>query len=134
MDDHHKLQREIHSITADHNARGTLHSGIALADVAAAKTRALHRFRDRRAETERAFADMLAEESWPHELYRRWRGCATLEPHAPERVDPVIEDWRASTGVPGMTDRAPVYDPTLATLEQLIEQLAVRKQVEPAAS
>jgi hypothetical protein len=126
MDDHRKLQAEIKTITGEHNRRNTLMSGMALADVAEAKTRALHRFRDRCAESDRALADMLAEEARPHELYRRWTRRSPLRLHGRDRTQPVIDDWRLASTVPGMEDQSPVYDPTRATLDDLIAELGER--------
>src|SRR5215217_5107798 len=44
-DDHRKLRQELSGIVNDHSSRGLLYSGILLAAVAEAKTRALHRYR-----------------------------------------------------------------------------------------
>jgi hypothetical protein len=126
-DDHRALQPELARVTGDCNSRGLLYSGAHLTALAAAKTKTLHRYRDRCSESERALADLVAEESWPHERWRRLRRRPLLTLHAPERVEPVIDAWRAPATVAGMPETATPYDPTRATTEELIA--AVRGQV-----
>jgi hypothetical protein len=72
-DDHRRLRQELSRIRNTLAAKGQLHSGAMLDSLAYAKTGALQRYRDRRSESERALADLIAEEGWPHERWRRLR-------------------------------------------------------------
>jgi hypothetical protein len=55
-------------------------------------------------------ADLDGAESWPHMIWRFVRRRLALALHAPQRVEPVIADWRAPIPVAGMTDQAPTHD------------------------
>jgi hypothetical protein len=125
-DDHRRVREELEAIAYDHNARGIFHSGIHLRARAEAKTRALQRYRDRLSQSERALEDLEAEESWPHGLWRFVTRRPQLALRAPERVEPVIEDWRGQVAVAGMGDRAPVHDPTQWATEDLIRDVRER--------
>lgn len=124
-DDHRKLRQELSRIVNDYAGRGLLYSGALMSALAGAKTRALQRYRDRRAESERAFADLLAEESWPHTVWRALTRQVALTLRAPDRVEPVIDEWRKPVKRFGMGPVA-VYDPTRWTTEDLLRDIRER--------
>jgi hypothetical protein len=123
-DDHRKLRQELAGIRNDYAARGLQYSGAILSALAEAKTRALQRYRDRRSESERALADLDAAEAWPHAVWRFARRRPALALRAPDRVEPVIADWRAPVASAGMSDQAPIHDPTDWTTEDLLREVA----------
>ena len=90
------------------------------------KTRALQRYRDRLSQSERALADLTAEESWPHAAWRKVTPRKTFALIAPEALAPIVNGWRAPTRVSGMLDEAPVYDPTSLTIDDLIKDVRER--------
>jgi hypothetical protein len=125
-DDHRALRAELGRLSGECNARGLLYSGHHLAVRSDAKTRALQRYRNRLSESERALADLDAEEGWPHALWRSVRRRPTLALHAPERIKPVIDDWRARVKVAGMEDEAAIVDPTRRTTADLLQEVRER--------
>lgn len=93
-DTHHTLRQELNGITNDMAARGLLQSGAHGGARAEAKTRALRRYRDRLSETERAFAELLAQESRRHDLWRRLRQRPKLKLNEPADASYVVDEWR----------------------------------------
>jgi hypothetical protein len=127
-DDHRKLRQELEGIINDHAARNVLYSGFLLRALAEAKTAALQRYRDRRAETERAFNDLVAEESWAHGLWRTITPRRKPRLRSPERVEPVIDDWRSDVRRYGMGPVS-VYDATTWTTDDLLRDVRERPLV-----
>jgi hypothetical protein len=119
-DAHRRLRQDLSRVTNRMNARGQFYSGPHLVARAETKTRALQRYRNRLSRAERALAHLIGEEGWTHERWRRWRTHTELALHAPERLEPVINDWRGRVSVPGMEDRGPVHDPTRWTTNDLV--------------
>lgn len=125
-DDHRKLRQVLSGITNEYAARGLLYSGIHLGSRSEAKTQALQAYRDRCSESERALADLMADEGWPHERWRWLRGRRAHELEAAVRIEPVIDEWRAATTAAGMTDEAKIYDPTRWTTDDLLRDIRKR--------
>jgi hypothetical protein len=90
------LVRELRDIRNDLNARGLFHSGEYGFQVALAKERALHRYRDQERTAQSHADEIQAREGQLHTLVRAWR-FATLDPdlRAPARVLPVLTRWAA---------------------------------------
>jgi len=78
-------------------------------------------------------ADLIAEESWAHERWRRWKRLPDLALHVSERVEPIIDAWRApAAAVPAhVGSRTTVHDPTRWTTEDLIKDVR-ENPLEPA--
>ena len=106
----------------DYNARGLFYSGPLLGALVAVKWEALQRYRDHLSGAGPGLADLIAEEGWPHERWRRWRRRPALAPHGSARVEPVLDAWRAPSGVPKMADRAPVRASTRWTLDDVVRE------------
>lgn len=124
-DDHRKLRQELDRTVNDYSGRGLLYSGALIGALAHVKSSALQRYTDRHAETVRAFDDLLAAESGPHEMWRRARRRGPLALRSPGRVEPVIDEWRTDVRRFGM-DAAEVYDPTRWTTEDLVRDVHER--------
>jgi hypothetical protein len=120
-DTYRELKNELRGIS---NTQGLhIENGSHLNARSAAKTRALHRWRDRLHMAEREQAAIQAQESWIHRLWRRWpRYENRLELIAIQRVEPVIEEFRRDVQTPsGKTE--PVRDPTRFTLDDLLTEI-----------
>ena len=125
-DEHRKLRQELLRVTSDYAAKGLLASSLCLGRRGEEKTLVLQRYRDRRSESERALADLIAEEGWPHELWRRCRKLSGLALSAPDRVEPVIDEWRVTPSLSDMTNHEKVYDPTHWTTPDLLADIVDR--------
>lgn len=84
------------------------------------------RYRDRRSQCERALADLVSEEAWPHERLRRLRRHPALELSALARVEAVVDEWRAPVGRAQIDPEVVVYDPTQWTTDDLIADVHQR--------
>ena len=124
-DDHRELRQAIGGILNDYAARNLLYSGARLAAIAEAKTSTLQRYRDWRAATERAFADLGAEESWMHAIWRVLSRRGKLALRSFDRVEPVIDEWRTDVKRFGMGS-ARVYDPTRWSTDDLLRDVKER--------
>jgi hypothetical protein len=131
-DEHRALRQELAGITTEYGGRGLLYSGAILGALAEAKAGALRRYRDRRGAAERAFGDLLAAESWPHETWRRILRRGRLDLRSPGRVEPVIEEWRRDVDRFGIGPAA-VHDPTRLTTEDVLRDVRENPLEPPAA-
>jgi hypothetical protein len=95
------------------------------------KTAALQRYRDRRSESERALADLEAEEGWAHEVWRRWKKLPALELSALRHIDLVIDEWRRPASASETSDEREVDDPTRWTFEDLLVDVRGRPLEDP---
>jgi hypothetical protein len=124
-DDHRQLRADMAGVADEHNSRNVFYSGFHLAARGEVKTQALQRYRDRLAETTRAFDDLVGEESWAHDLWRNLRRREPLALQAPGRVEAVIDEWRRDAVVPSIGS-AQVYDPTRWTTDDLLRNVRER--------
>jgi hypothetical protein len=122
-DSHRALRQELSGITNDLAGRGLMYSGAHGGRRAEAKSRALHRWRDRLNGAERDLSDLLAAETWAHAAWRRRRGLSPPR-LASDRVEPVIEEWRQPVTRHG--GEAPVHDPTQFQLGDLLADVRDR--------
>lgn len=127
-DTYRALKQELNGVTNRMAAHGQLWSGAHGRGRAEAKIQALHRWRDRKHQAERELAAIQAKETWAHGLWRKASGRDELELTAPERVEPVIEEFRRDVTRHGSHMR--VHDPTRFKLEELLE-LIEKSPLEP---
>lgn len=123
-DEHRKLRQELNGITNNMAARELLYSGAHGGARAEAKTGALHRYRDRRSVKDRAVAEVLAAESWPHDLWRLVRRNSLIrDVSASFDGGTVIDEWRKPVTRHGGEPITP-FDPTRPNVvEELIADL-----------
>jgi hypothetical protein len=109
------------------NSQGPqIESGSHLNARSAAKTAALHRWRDRLHVAERALVTIQGQEHWYHRLWRRLPGYSNeLALTSASRVEPVIAEFRRDVETPG-GESAPVSDPTRFTLDDLLSEIGRR--------
>lgn len=125
-DEHRKLRQELSGITTDMAAAGHLNSGAHGGARAEAKTRALQRYRDRRGVKDRAYAELVAAESWPHDLWRRIRRNHALEYNVGFDGSTVVDEWRKPVTRHG-GEPITVFDPSKPNVvEELIGDLLSR--------
>jgi hypothetical protein len=81
-DDKVRLQRELHAITEDMSGQNLLYSGEHGVQIARAKERALHTYRDQERTARSQEADIRGRETTRHDFYRRWkkRPCGLTAP------------------------------------------------------
>jgi hypothetical protein len=122
-DTYRALERELAGIK--NSAGNQLYSGSHLNARTAAKTQALHRWRDRLHEAERDLVAVQVKENWAHRLWRRRRSKYRNELGltAEGRVEPVIQEFRRAVEIPGGAT-AEVRDPTTFTLDDLLVEIA----------
>lgn len=132
-DEHRKLRQELDGITNTLAAQGQLHSGAHGAARAEAKTQALQRYRDRRSLKDRAFADLVAAEGWPHDLWRLVRRINPIDYNIGFDGSTVIDEWRKPVTRHG-GEPIPVFDPSKANVvEELIGDLFTHPLESPVA-
>lgn len=121
-DTYRELAQELQRIS---NTQGQhIEDGSHLNARSAAKTRALHQWRDRLHTAERDLVAVQGQEYWYHRLWRH------LPSHEDElaltsavRVEPVIAEFRRDVETPG-GQSAPVRDPTCFTLDDLLSEIS----------
>lgn len=123
VDDDSELRADLLRIDNEHSARGTLNSGLRVADRNAARGRALLRYRNEERRVRREANELRNAEGV---LHRAWRWiCHNPLPdiRAPERVEPVLDRWRSPDGSqhPGGFP-----DPTRLGLEDLLSTSPTR--------
>jgi hypothetical protein len=97
---------------------------------AEAKTQALYRWRDRLHEAQRQMAALQAQETWLHGLWRKRSKRHPLELTAPQRVEPVIDEFRREVTRHGKPP-VRVHDPTRLRFDELLD-LIPKSPLEPA--
>jgi hypothetical protein len=116
------LKQELRGIA---NSQGQhIENGSHLNARSAAKTRMLHRWRDRLHSAERELVAIQAKETWVHRLWRyRPKYRNSLELTAIDRVEPIVAEFRRPVATPaGQT--ADVQDPTDLSLDDLLDEIA----------
>jgi hypothetical protein len=93
-DDTVRLQREVRQITEEMNTRNLMYSGEHGGQIARAKERALHAYRDQERTARSSEADIKGRETTRHALYRWWRK-RPFGLTAPNAVRPIIDAWAA---------------------------------------
>lgn len=130
-DEHVRLERELHELSEALNKENLYWSGHHGKQIALAKERALHRFRDQERQALRDAATIRDRETWPHLLYRARKGIPSPELRAPGRVAPVLEVWRRPVRrhLSSKSDESvEVNDPSRRTLDDTHAKLAARAQ------
>jgi hypothetical protein len=126
-DETRRLKLELDGITEEMNKAGLLWGGAHGVAVAAAKERALHAFRDQERQARRDITRLRESETWAHGVWRKLRGRRRPELTASERVEPVLEVWRApvTRHLADKTDSTVVEvdDPTRRNLDATITEL-----------
>lgn len=98
---------------------------------AEAKTAALHRWRDRQHEADRALIAIRATEGRRHRVARLiWKRRHGLELMAPNRVEPIIEELRQPVTKHG-SPSIRVFDPTTFELDAMLKVIE-ENPLEPA--
>lgn len=120
-DTYRELAQELRRIS---NTQGLqIESGSHLNARSAAKTKALHRWRDRLHVAERDLVALQGQERWYHRVWRRLPGYSDeLSLTSAGRVEPVIAEFRRDVETPG-GQSAEVRDPTRFTLDDLIIEI-----------
>jgi hypothetical protein len=118
-----KLVRELSTVAEDHNARNTLRSSKCLADLAARKGEALHRYRDEEWGVRIELAVLKAQEGGWHVAFRwlrrRRNGLALT---ARTKVEPFLERWREPIDRYGLGP-VEVFDLTTRTEADALKEL-----------
>lgn len=123
-DRNRKLLEELSAVTNDHNARGLFNSSIHGAAAAEVKTQALHDYRDQRWRTELTLEGLgAAEAAWHRHWRRRLDVVGGLALPAADRVEPVLDRWRAPITRHGADMPVAPFDPTRRTLDDLLAEL-----------
>jgi hypothetical protein len=120
-DTYRDLEQELRGIS---NRQGPhIEDGSHLNARAGAKTRALHRWRDRLHAAERELVDLQGQENWLHGLARHLYGSAgELHLAAIERIEPVIDELRRDVETPA-GQSTEVRDPSRFSLDELLEEI-----------
>jgi hypothetical protein len=134
IDEYRRLRRELRRIENSPPKGRTdwIYSGAYGNARSAAKTEALHRWRDRLHVAERNIIEIESTENRTHRLVRRLRSERGLALHAAEGVEPIIEEFRQPITKHGH-DRLQVFDPTTVQLDDVIKGIR-ESPLEPAAS
>ena len=124
IDEYRALRRELrHAENSHPKQRDWIYSGAYGNARSAAKTDALHRWRDRVHSAERSIVEIESKEGSFHRLLRKrqkYRGGLALR--ATERVEPIIEEFRRPITKHGQ-DHLKVFDPTSVKLEDVIDRI-----------
>jgi hypothetical protein len=118
-----RLDLERKEILARLSAKGLLHSGTRISQLAEANERTLHAYRDQERAAKRFAARLRGKERFAHRISRRWRGMPFPEFTAVTRAAPVLAHWRQPESYEGAPARE-VDDPTARTLESIVEDLS----------
>jgi hypothetical protein len=120
-DTYRALARKLRGIA---NSQGLhIEDGSHLNARSAAKTDALHQWRDRLHGAERELLAIQTQETWLHRLWRHLPGYRNeLALTATARVEPVIAEFRRPVETPG-GQTAEVTDPTRFTLDDLLDEI-----------
>lgn len=89
-------------------------------DIADARARALHEYRDEERRAAIDVARIVADEGWPHRWYRKLRRRPVAALTAPARALPVLDSWREPSGVSVSEPPVSPIDATKRTLEDAI--------------
>jgi hypothetical protein len=121
-DERVRLERELERHRNEMAGRGQLYSGAYLRGIAHIKEACLHAYRDQERDAERKRAALRDAEGWRHRLWRAVapRHSQLPELRSPERVTPILDQWRAEVDFRG--DKAPVSDPTRRPLEWALKK------------
>jgi hypothetical protein len=132
-DDHRHLREELEEIAENMNKKNLFWSGAHGRARADAKTRVLHRYRDRLHESERRLLELESEESWVHTVWRKRKHLPELALTSPTQLEPVLNEWRADVVQHGSSsaDRILVHDPTRWKLDDLIGEVRERPLERP---
>lgn len=120
-DTYRELAQELRRIS---NTQGLhIEDGSHLNARSAAKTAALHRWRDRLHAAERELVAVQGQERWYHRLWRHLPGYEDeLALASATRVEPVIAEFRRDVETPGGKSEK-VRDPTRFTLDDLLDEI-----------
>lgn len=122
-DERLRLNRERGKIIEELNKQNLLYSSERLHQLALAKERALHAFRDQERAARRFAAEIAARERFAHHQWRRWRRRPVWPLEAPERGRPILDEWRSPESFEG-SPVIEVNDPTARTLKQAVQEIA----------
>jgi hypothetical protein len=109
------LLADLNRINNEMSARGHVHSGARLNQLAHAKQAALQEYRDEASRKRRAFRDALDHEGWFARRWRRRNNRPRPEMWLPLDCLAMVARWRQD--VMTETDRGRVDDPTAEVLE-----------------
>jgi hypothetical protein len=120
-DTYRELVQKLRGIS---NTQGLhIESGSHLNARSAAKTDALHRWRDRLHIAERDLVAVQSQEYWYHRLWRHLPGYEDeLALTSANRVEPVIAEFRRGVETPS-GQSGEVRDPTCFTLDDLLDEI-----------
>jgi hypothetical protein len=134
VDEYRALRRELRRAENSHPEQPDwIYSGAYGNARSAAKTDALHRWRDRLHSAERSVIEIESKEGPFHRFLRRRRKYQEgLALHAAERVEPIVEEFRQPITKHGH-DHLKVFDPTTIRLGDVITQIR-ENPLEPEVS
>jgi hypothetical protein len=117
------LVKEMQAISEEHNRRNTFYSGMHGGDLAEAKGRALHEYRDEEWRSRIDLARLRASEGAWHWLWRKARKRPAPALTSLPDVEPFLERWREPATRHGTEAAAPI-DRTRRTLGAARAELA----------